>query len=984
MRPPPADLHTLQLWRFEEPASASAANNAVPGAVTLAAIMNGASLGHPSLPGFGNAASTYDGGPSATLSANPNGVPGRDAALGPVPFANGLEDNTHIPHTGTNGAFTLEALIRPDFHPLALAVPPDTSRDMQVISADAEESVRLFQFRLFWSSANNPNPQLQFINIGSPIQTLTANLPTTGSNAITASNWFHVAVTYNGQPDTPGNLKLYWTCAETNRIRADLLASLRMTNPLPVGTADWGIGNEGRATGGASGNFVGLMDEVRFSSVAREADDFLFYEDTDNDGLPDAWERRYFIQLTAQNGGGDPDGDGFTNLEEYFGGSNPLVRPSVPGDKDGDGLPDEWEVTHFGHLFQGPDDDFDGDGFTNAEELAAGTNPADPNSNPNDSDQDGLPDAWEWLHFGHLDYGPDDDPDGDGFTNAQEFAEGTNPANPRSFPPRPATRFTPVEDGDPTTSEYGYAGSSSINAVSFIRSGLTTVGDQQFIAYYGRHATNPAEPHNNRIVIARRALGASTWEVFRTAFTANDITDGHDVVCIGIDGDGVMHMSWGMHGNPYHYACTTTSVTGGQPIVFGPDGTMTGQENNVTYPQFIPLPGGDLLYFFREGGSGNGDNYLNRWSVATQTWTNVHRSGGTHTPYIKGTGWSPNYNAYWQMPGLDSQGRLHLVWTWRYNADSPAGESGYQTNHDFAYGWSPDFGFTWRRGDGRPYVLPINERGENGNPDSMAGRVLAIPEGWSLINQAGMCLDTNDRPVIASWWAPGAGTNNHRRQYMVAFPGTNQFWETRQISWRTNDPPGVKYSEAFVRDLGRPVVVSDRAGRIIVLYRDNFLSNGLTIAHSLPYADDPQRLLWTTVDLTLENAGSYEPVIDHERWERDNVLHILYQPTAGQGYTPPANTASPIGVLEWNAAAYFAHRPSLELAFANEHRDAVLSFLSQKGWNYRLWTSLDLADWQEVTLAAGNGALLEIPHPDGGLDQQRYWRLQIQEGAFDP
>lgn len=44
-----------------------------------------------------------------------------------------------------------------------------------------------------------------------------------------------------------------------------------------------------------------------------------------------------------------------------------------------------------------------------------------------DSDNDGLPDEWELLWFGNLNQGPNDDPDGDGLTNAQEFAQGENP-----------------------------------------------------------------------------------------------------------------------------------------------------------------------------------------------------------------------------------------------------------------------------------------------------------------------------------------------------------------------------------------------------------------------------------------------------------------------------------------------------------------------------------------------------------------------------
>ena len=44
--------------------------------------------------------------------------------------------------------------------------------------------------------------------------------------------------------------------------------------------------------------------------------------DSDNDGLPDAWELAYFGNL-GQNGNGDPDGDGCNNLCEFINGTNP-------------------------------------------------------------------------------------------------------------------------------------------------------------------------------------------------------------------------------------------------------------------------------------------------------------------------------------------------------------------------------------------------------------------------------------------------------------------------------------------------------------------------------------------------------------------------------------------------------------------------------------------------------------------------------------
>ena len=100
---------------------------------------------------------------------------------------------------------------------------------------------------------------------------------------------------------------------------------------------------------------------------------------------------------------------------------------------------------------------------------------------------------------------------------------------------------------------------------------------------------------------------------------------------------------------------------------------------------------------------------------------------------------------------------------------------------------------------------------ESGDPNSIGQVIVPIPQNYSLINQAGMCLDASNNPVMATWWAPGSGTNNYQRQYMVVFPDTNGVWQTRQISNRTNDPPGTMELDAVVRDLGRPVVVCDKA-----------------------------------------------------------------------------------------------------------------------------------------------------------------------------
>jgi hypothetical protein len=50
-----------------------------------------------------------------------------------------------------------------------------------------------------------------------------------------------------------------------------------------------------------------------------------------------------------------------------------------------------------------------------------------------DSDNDGLPDAWELAVFGNLGQNGEGDPDGDGSNNGREYAAGTNPTDGNGF-----------------------------------------------------------------------------------------------------------------------------------------------------------------------------------------------------------------------------------------------------------------------------------------------------------------------------------------------------------------------------------------------------------------------------------------------------------------------------------------------------------------------------------------------------------------------
>lgn len=86
---------------------------------------------------------------------------------------------------------------------------------------------------------------------------------------------------------------------------------------------------------------------------------------------------RFFVRLrhtdvpTSDPANDDFDGDGVSNLDEVVQGTDPLSA----ADLDGSGLPDDWETRYFGAHGQDPDADPDGDGIKNKYEAMLGTSP---------------------------------------------------------------------------------------------------------------------------------------------------------------------------------------------------------------------------------------------------------------------------------------------------------------------------------------------------------------------------------------------------------------------------------------------------------------------------------------------------------------------------------------------------------------------------------------------------------------------------------
>ncbi len=245
------DQHTLHLYHFNSDANDAVRTNPMDLVLYGAAIVTTDSLN-----------ATY-GQALATLRRVGSSENTTSAAMHPASW----EDVPFSSFTGNDGAFTFEAYVRSDC-PLA-------SQNGQVFTGENEGSLpaaRAFQFRMISSA-------LVFTQVSPAVVTNTFTLPTTGTHAYEEGKWFHAAVTYTGVPNTPDNLKVYWTRLDAFEGQAVLLGSTTMVESIPpTTTVDFTIGNSSRAStihpGGVNA-FLGVIDEVRISKIAREPNDMM-------------------------------------------------------------------------------------------------------------------------------------------------------------------------------------------------------------------------------------------------------------------------------------------------------------------------------------------------------------------------------------------------------------------------------------------------------------------------------------------------------------------------------------------------------------------------------------------------------------------------------------------------------------------------------------------------------------------------------------
>lgn len=406
-----------------------------------------------------------------------------------------------------------------------------------------------------------------------------------------------------------------------------------------------------------------------------------------------------------------------------------------------------------------------------------------------------------------------------------------------------------------TIAQNGWA-NNSVNTVVFRKNALVTFKGTQYAAFYNA---------DQFVVLAKRTQTSQQWQIQQTTYKG-DATDAHRSISIMVDGAGYLHMAWGHHNQQLNYA---RSVSPGS-LVLGAKLSMTGQnEDKVTYPEFYKLPGGDLLFFYRDGQSGNGKLILNRYRVKTKKWMRVQDN------LIDG---ERARNAYWQI-ATDNKGTIHLSWVWRESPD-------VASNHDMCYARSTDGGKTWERTSGEKYGLPITA--------ATAEYAARIPQKSELINQTSMFADEEGNPYIATYWREA---NQTVPQYHLVYYNKGD-WHTANLSFRKTafslNGIGTK-----AIPVSRPQIVAwKQKGTMAaaVIFRDEERGSKVSMAIN----NDLSKGNWTLSDISTGSVGSWEPSYDTELWMNRKILNLFVQNTTQiDGEGTAVVKPQPVQVMEW-------------------------------------------------------------------------------------
>ncbi|CAJ2500755.1 Uu.00g036080.m01.CDS01 [Anthostomella pinea] len=409
-----------------------------------------------------------------------------------------------------------------------------------------------------------------------------------------------------------------------------------------------------------------------------------------------------------------------------------------------------------------------------------------------------------------------------------------------------------------------------LNGNAFQQDAIQSFNGWQYACFYsslpGAAATEPLFVH-----LSRRKLPIGDWETLVFDDYPQTTDDGHNTVQLGIcPGDGTVHLSYDHHCDIIRYRHSTARVAEAPEKFKWKAKLFTSTLDHlpglpsqdelfgyITYPRFVRLES-DLLFSFRTGKAGLGDDHLCVYKPSTGNYTllGTNLKGVENNPYIHG------------LDFRDS--RLYVTWVyrafvWYEGWDDPldtkhkqqAGPNSGENNHNICFAYSDDGGKTWCNGSG-VQIADLSKK-ESVLPNSPGIVAFDIPKGSSLANQEAQAVDHE------------GGVHVLNRDNLDGEQRWKHYYKPPKGSWIQHPIPRVQ--GAYGGKRGQLALSKDDDLYFIL---PDHKSSVLSILKASKSQFSEYELVWQQ-----DGFPPTEPLVDKARLDYDNVLSVFTRADAG-------------------------------------------------------------------------------------------------------
>ena len=293
---------------------------------------------------------------------------------------------------------------------------------------------------------------------------------------------------------------------------------------------------------------------------------------------------------------------------------------------------------------------------------------------------------------------------------------------------------------------------------------------------------SPNSPQDDVFVARRDENGV--WEEADTGVNAGyDV--GHTQTSLAVDGQGRLHVAYGMHNHPMRLVVSnlSESVSGGFSVP-EPSSLAVFAGGAYTYPNMTTAPNGDVYMIVRDQRS----SYANQQGRLFR-FDNVGRTWGELPPFAGQTGTT----VYPDQVLADASGDLHILWEWAAGGAQASRHYGSYARFD------PDTN-AYYRADGAPYAAGPISIATADIYQGLEGSERFAPNVHG-VQSAKLALENDNRPLIAYGYST-TGTDSGYQHRFARWNGAE--WERSTITQGPFDieKPWIAYSDGILRYYG--------------------------------------------------------------------------------------------------------------------------------------------------------------------------------------